>query len=140
LLAPRASGAGAAVLAVLDSAAAAAIVGLFTLGVLLFPDGRGHGRLGRALVPIACICLGLLLLGGAGAADAGGRSPFGTAFDGIATAAVLGGLALAVPITVLAAVTATLRRRDAEGTTRRGLALLESVAWINAAAFVVCGA
>lgn len=141
LLGPR-SGAGAPVTAVLGSLAAAAIFALFTLGVLLFPDGRGHGRLGRALVPIAWIALALLAGGGAALLDAPGGAPPADEPGVVVALSLMGlaGLGLVVPLTVLAAVAATLRRRASSGDARRGLALVEAVAWINAVAFLACAA
>lgn len=138
-LALRTSGGSAVATGVLHSFAAAGLFGLFTLGVLLFPDGRGHGRLGRVLVPVAVIALTLLVLGASGSAIAPSGVPLlGEAVASIATGLVLLGFAIVLPLTVLAAVTATARRRHALGVERQGLRLLEFSAWTNAIAFIVC--
>jgi len=140
MLAPHLHGAPTqAGLSLLDSFAAAAVIGLPTLGVLIFPDGHGHGRLGRVLVPVACAALVLLLLGGACLpVTPTSAPPFGAGAARVATPVLLGALALCVPLTVLAAATASARRRTARGPHRSGLRLLESAAWVNAGAFAVC--
>lgn len=141
LVAPHTTDVGATVLAAVSGLAAAALFSLFTLGVLLFPDGRGHGRLGRALVPIAAVALGALALGDIGSGNGTGGAPrFGAAVGALSEGLLLAALLCTVPLSVLAAVTATLRRRDAEQPGRSGLRLLEGVAWLNAGAFVACAA
>ncbi|MFT3862140.1 sensor histidine kinase [Micropruina sp.] len=142
VLVPRASGIALVALTVLGSASGVGMFGLFTLGVLLFPDGRAHGRLGRVLVPVAAVALALLGLGGFGSplGSDGGVGPLVGVAAEVADVLLLGGFALILPLTALAAVTATLRRRAATGDARRGLRGFEAVAWINAVAFLVCGA
>ena len=144
LLEPLFSGAGPAgpvTLAVLRSIAGTSLFSVFTLGVLVFPDGRGYGRLGRALVPIAVTALAMLLVGAVGIPSSPGADPL---FDGLvgdaATALTLGSFALILPLTALAAATTTRRRRAAPGSVRAALRLFELVAWINAVAFTACGA
>lgn len=140
-LLPGAHGAWLAVLVIAQSIAATALMSLFTLGVLLFPDGHGSGKLGRTLVPIAIIALALLAVGSALMTPTRGPEPqFGESLAGSGDTMMLAGFALVVPITVLAALTVTFRRRTATGRVRRALSLLETVAWINAGTFIVCAA
>ncbi len=130
LLAPHVNAAAGVFLTVVGALAGVALFGLFTLGVLLFPDGRAHGRFGRALVVGAWGGLGLLGVG--------------AVLDGVASGAVANssmvmGFLLIVPVTILAALGTGLRRRGAAGVQRRALALLEVTAWVNAGAFLTCG-
>lgn len=142
VLVPRSTGPALIVLTVLGAGAGAGMFGVFTLGVLLFPDGRAHGRIGRILVPIAVLALILLGLGGLDTpiGSQGGVGPFGGVLAQAAGVLLIGGFALVLPLSVLAAATATMRRRAATGDERRGLRGFEAVAWINAIAFLVCGA
>lgn len=135
------AGPGQLSLAVLDSLAGAALFGLFTLGVLLFPDGHGYGRLGRVLVPIAVAGLTLLTIGGFGSHRVVASASWaGGTVEAASTALLLSGFAIIVPLTALAAVTTTQRRRAAAGATRRALRLLEAAAWINTLATLACAA
>ncbi|MFT3887024.1 MAG: histidine kinase [Arachnia sp.] len=130
--------AGHLALSVVDSLAGATLFGLFTLGVLLFPDGRPHGLLGRVLVPVAAVGLACLTVFAVGASSIpGSRSP---SLQGASEVFLLIGFAIVVPVTVLAAVSATQRRRSTPGDPRRALRLFEAVAWINAVAALACAA
>lgn len=140
-VADAATGPGRFVLAAADSIAGVSLFGLFTLGVLLFPDGRAHGRLGRILVPISTAGLALLAIGAFGSQGVVvSASSAGSAVEAVSGILVVGGFAIVVPVTLLSAVTTTQRRRVASGGNRRALRLFESVAWINALAALACAA
>lgn len=141
LLIPRAVGFAVVPLTLLRALAAVALSGLFTLGVLIFPEGRGYGWLGRILVPIAAVALALLAIGAMLDLPASWEgSPGAGTFPTLSWVLILAGFAVVLPLSVLAAVTVTQRRRAAHGDARRGLRLFECVAWLNAVALLGCGA